>query len=124
MDLKPNQAVFSSWQVPIANLPLEIYRVDVLLGEETAWRTFFHSGPVRGNWSVTASWDIETTLGGAEYTNWVISQLQTESKIVRAEGSQLAFSRQVDGDTHSIECKFTLVKEKLYIHVAFSAYRD
>jgi len=26
MDLKPNRAVFSSWQVPIANLPLEIYR--------------------------------------------------------------------------------------------------
>src|SRR3989441_5016006 len=26
MDLKPNQAVFSSWEVPIANLPLEIYR--------------------------------------------------------------------------------------------------
>ena len=83
-----------------------------------------HSGPVRSKWSVTASWDIETTLGKAEYSKWVISQLEPEFKAVRGDEAQLTFSKHTDGDIHSIECQFTPSREKLHVHVVFSAYPD
>jgi hypothetical protein len=80
--------------------------------------------PVQTNWSVTASWDIETTMGRVEYSKWVTSQFLPEFKVVRADESQLIFSKQADGDTHSIECQFTPAKGKLHVHVAFSAQPD
>ena len=82
------------------------------------------SGPVQTSWSVTASWDIETTMGRAEYSKWVTSQFQPEFKVVRADESQLIFSKQADGDIHSVECKLAPVKEKLHILVVFSASPD
>jgi hypothetical protein len=80
--------------------------------------------PVQTNWSVTASWDIETTMGRVEYSKWVTSQFLPEFKVVRADESQLIFSKHADGDTHSIECQFTAAKGKLHVHVAFSAQPD
>jgi hypothetical protein len=50
-----------------------------------------HLGPVRGDWSVTASWDTETTLDKAEYSKWVISRLQPEVKVAKGDESQLTF---------------------------------
>ncbi|MBI3670091.1 MAG: trypsin-like peptidase domain-containing protein [Acidobacteria bacterium] len=41
IDLRPNQTMFSTWQVPIANLPPATYRVDILLGEDPVWRSYF-----------------------------------------------------------------------------------
>lgn len=82
------------------------------------------SGLVRSNWSVTASWEIQTTLGKAEYSKWVISQLQPEFKVVRADEAQLTCSKHEDNDTHVVECQFKPTKEKLHVHVAFSAHPD
>jgi hypothetical protein len=83
-----------------------------------------HSGPVRSNWSVTASWEIQTTLGKAEYSKWMISQLQLEFKVVRADEAQLTLSKHQDNDTHVVECQFTPTNEKLHVRVAFSAHPD
>lgn len=83
-----------------------------------------HSGPVRGDWSVTASWEIQTTLSKAEYSKWVISQLQAEFKVVRTDEAELTLSRHEDNDTDLVECQFTPTKEKLHVHVAFSAHAD
>lgn len=83
-----------------------------------------HSGPVRSNWSVTASWEIQTTLSKAEYSKWVISQLQPEFKVVRADETQLTLSKHEDNDTDVVECQFTPTKEKLHVRVAFSAHAD
>jgi len=82
------------------------------------------SGPVRSDWSVTASWEMETTLGRVEYSKWVVSQLQPEFKVVRGDEAQLSLSRREDNDTHSVECKFSLVNDKLHVRVAFSARPD
>jgi len=82
------------------------------------------SGPVRSDWSVTASWEMETTLGRSEYSNWVILQLQPEFKVVRGIEAQLSLSRREDNDTHSVECKFSPVNDKLHVRVAFSARPD
>lgn len=82
------------------------------------------SGPVQTNWSVTASWDIETTMGRAEYSRWVISRMQPEFKVVRGDDSQLTLSKHEDNDTQSVECQFTPTREKLRVHVAFSSYPD
>jgi hypothetical protein len=73
------------------------------------------SGPVRSNWSVTASWEIQTTLGKAEYSKWVISQLQPEFKVVRADEAQLTLSKHEDNDAHVVECQFAPTKEKLQL---------
>ncbi len=83
-----------------------------------------HSGPVRSNWSVTASWEIETKLGKTEYSKWVISQLQPEFKVARADETRLTLSKHEDNDIHAVECQFTPMKEKLHVHVAFSAHPD
>lgn len=82
------------------------------------------SGPVKTNWAVTASWDIETTLGKAEYSKWVASQLQPEFKIARADESELVFSKNVDSDVHSLECKLDTANKKLRVHVVFTASPD
>lgn len=82
------------------------------------------SGPVRSDWSVTASWEIETTLGRAEYSKWVVSQLQPEFKVVRGDETQLSLSRHEDNDTHSVECRFSRLNDKLRVRVAFSARPD
>jgi hypothetical protein len=41
IDLKINETIFSAWQIPAANLPLGVYRMDILLGGDPAWRSFF-----------------------------------------------------------------------------------
>ncbi len=41
IELTPNHAMATAWQLPIANMPPGIYRVDVLLGQSPVWRTFF-----------------------------------------------------------------------------------
>ena len=83
-----------------------------------------HSGPVRSNWSVSASWEIQTTLGKTEYSKWVISQLQPEFKVVRANEAQLTFTKHEDSDAHVVECQFVPTKEKLHVRVTFSAHPD
>lgn len=82
------------------------------------------SGPVQNDWSLTATWDIETKMDRVEYSKWVTSQLVPEFKIVRVDESQLTFSKQVDGDMNSIECKFTQMDEQFRVQVAFSARPD
>lgn len=82
------------------------------------------SGPVQSNWSVTATWDIETKMDRGEYSKWVTSQLVPEFKIVKADESQLTFSKHTDGDTHSIECKLALTNAKLHVLAVFSVSPD
>ncbi|HYL86822.1 MAG TPA: hypothetical protein VE263_21530 [Candidatus Angelobacter sp.] len=73
---------------------------------------------------MNASWEIQTTLGKAEYAKWVISQLQPEFKVVKAGEAQLTLSKHEDNDAHVVECQFATTKEKLHVHVAFSAHPD
>lgn len=87
-------------------------------------RVLDRSRPVQSNWSITASWDIETKMDKAEYSKWVTSQLVPKFKIVKADESQLTFSKQADSDTDSVECKFSLTNEKLHIHAVFTASPD
>ena len=82
------------------------------------------SGPVQGNLSITATWDIETKMDRGEYSKWVTSQLVPEFKAVRADDSELTFSKTTDGDTNSIECKFALTNAKLHILATFSVSPD
>ena len=82
------------------------------------------SGPVQSNLSITATWDIETKMDIGEYSKWVTSQLLPEFKIVRADESQLSFSKTTDGDTNSIECKFALTNVKLHILALFKVSPD
>ena len=44
--------------------------------------------------------------------------------MVRADESQLTFSRHTDGDTHSIECKLALTNAKLHILTTLSVSPD
>ena len=82
------------------------------------------SGPVQSNWSITATWDIETKMDRGEYSKWVTSQLVPEFKTVRADDSQLTFSKTTGGDTHSIECKLAVTNAKLHVLALFSVSPD
>ena len=41
LTLRPNQVTYSTWQVVIEKVPVGKYRIDILLGSQPAWRTFF-----------------------------------------------------------------------------------
>ena len=82
------------------------------------------SGPVQGNLSITATWDIETKIDRGEYSQWVTCHLVPEFKAVRADDSQLTFSKTTEGDTNSIECKFALTNAKLHILATYSVSPD
>jgi hypothetical protein len=82
------------------------------------------SGLARTDWSVSAGWDIATPMGNAEYLRWVSSQLQPEFKVVRTDESRLTFSKRENGDTYQVECRVNLEKDKLHVHVGFSAFPD
>lgn len=80
--------------------------------------------PARNNWSVTARWEIETTMTPGDYSKWVTAQLEPEFKFVKAEESHLIFSKHEHGDTHSIECALVATENKLHVHVEFRAAPD
>lgn len=82
------------------------------------------SGPAQSNWSITATWDIETKMDRVEYSKWVTSQLVPEFKVISVDESQLTFSKQTDGDTNSIECKLALTNAKLHVLARFSVSAD
>lgn len=82
------------------------------------------SALVPNNWSVTASWDFETNSGTAEYSKWVISQLESEFKVVENDATRLTLSKVQDGDTHSVDCRFNSANNKLHVYVVFRASPD
>ncbi len=41
INLQPGKRVQTTWKMPINNLPPGIYRIDLVLGEQPAWRAFF-----------------------------------------------------------------------------------
>ena len=41
LDLRPGEIASNTWDVPVASMPVGIYRVDVTLGDDIVWRRFF-----------------------------------------------------------------------------------
>jgi S1-C subfamily serine protease len=41
LDLRPGEIASNTWDVPVASMPVGIYRVDVTLGDDIVWRKFF-----------------------------------------------------------------------------------
>lgn len=41
LNMRPSQVAYTTWQMPVAAFRPGSYRMDILLGEEPAWRTFF-----------------------------------------------------------------------------------
>lgn len=41
LSMKPSQMAYTSWRMPVAAFRPGNYRIDVMLGDEPAWRTFF-----------------------------------------------------------------------------------
>jgi hypothetical protein len=80
-----------------------------------------HSGLVRNDMRVTASWDIETTTSEADYSKWLVTRLEPEFKSLKSEESRLTFFKHVDSDILSVECKLAEEKHKLHAHVVFTA---
>lgn len=82
------------------------------------------SAPVRTDWGVTASWDIETTMGKPDYSDWLKSKLQPEFNIATADSSHLVFTRRDDNDIYAVDFQFAPTQDRLHIHVHFSAHPD
>lgn len=82
------------------------------------------SGPFRNEWSLTASWEVETKSNRAQYSEWVAARLQPAFALVRKEESRLVFSKYDNGDAQSLEIEFAPMKEKLHVRVLFRSYPD
>jgi len=41
LSMRPSQIAYTSWQMPVAAFRPGNYRIDVMLGNQPAWRTFF-----------------------------------------------------------------------------------
>ena len=82
------------------------------------------SDPVKDNWSVKASWGIESDNMRDEYSKWVMSRLCPEFRVVKHDGARLVLSKYSGGDTETVELEFIHTKEKLRVRIDFSAYPD
>lgn len=82
------------------------------------------SGPVKDNWSVKASWEIESDNRRDEYSKWVMSRLCPEFRVVKHDDARLVLSKYSGGDTETVELEFRQAREALRVRIAFSAYPD
>jgi len=39
--MSPGKFMATTWELPVGTMAVGIYRVDLLLGDETVWRDFF-----------------------------------------------------------------------------------
>ena len=41
LNMSPGKFMATTWELPVGTMAVGIYRVDLLLGDETVWRDFF-----------------------------------------------------------------------------------
>jgi hypothetical protein len=79
------------------------------------------SGLIRSQFSVAASWELETGWDWQKYSEWIRSQL-VGFEVIRTDGGEIVFSQPVGGDTESITVKAVSTSQKSRIQVRFKIY--
>jgi hypothetical protein len=68
-------------------------------------------------WVETASWEFDTKMSRAEYTEWVNGKLRDRFRTAKSADSPLSFSRNLDGDTESITVHLVASGNHLHVRV-------
>jgi len=71
----------------------------------------------RTTWSETGSWDFDTKLSRAEYTEWLNGKLRDQFHIANRADTQLSFSRNPDGDTEAVTVHLVPSGDHLHVRV-------
>lgn len=81
------------------------------------------SRPVRRQWSVEASWELETDMDWPSYRKWVREQL--DGYDARSDGERsLVFRRSIPGDTYMLAIEAVSLGPPLRVQLSFNASPD
>lgn len=71
----------------------------------------------RTTWAEKASWEFDTKMSRAEYTDWVKGKLKSGFRVASSTDSRLSFSKDLDNDTESITVQFAPTEDHLHVRV-------
>lgn len=71
----------------------------------------------RTTWVEKTSWEFDTKMSRAEYTEWVNGKLKDRFRVANRTGSQLSFSRDLDNDTEAITVHLVASGDHLHVRV-------
>jgi hypothetical protein len=71
----------------------------------------------RTTWAEKASWEFDTKMSRAEYTDWVKAKLKDRFRVASSADSQLSFSQNLDNDTEAITVHLVLSGDHLHVRV-------
>lgn len=79
--------------------------------------TLVRRGVQQTTWDEKASWEFDTKMGSAEYTEWVNGKLHDRFRVTSRTDSQLRFSRNPDDDTEAITVHLAPSGGNLHVRV-------
>lgn len=71
----------------------------------------------RTTWAEKVSWEFDSEMSRAEYTNWVSGKLKDRFRVASSADSQLSFLRSLDNDTESIIVQLVPSGDHLHVRV-------
>ena len=71
----------------------------------------------RTTWAEKVSWEFDTKMNRAEYTDWVNGKLKDKFRVASGADSQLSFSRNLGNDTESITVHFVPSGDHFHVRV-------
>jgi hypothetical protein len=78
----------------------------------------------RTTWAEKASWEFDTRMSRAEYTDWVKGKLKDRFRVASSADSQLSFSQNLDNDTEAITVHLVLSGDHLHVRVEVAISPD
>ena len=82
------------------------------------------SRPVKNDFDLHATWDIETTSDNRSYFQWLKSQLSPEYHVTAETASTIRFIIETVGDSYSLEFRRDGTSGRPVIHASFIALAD
>lgn len=71
----------------------------------------------RTTWAEKVSWEFDTKMSRAQYTDWVNGKLKDRFRVASSADSQLSFSRNLGNDTESISVHLVPSGGNLHVRV-------
>lgn len=75
------------------------------------------SSAQRTMWAEKVSWEFDTKMSRAQYTDWINGKLKDGFRVASTADSQLSFSRNLGNDTESITVHLVPSGDHLHVRV-------
>jgi hypothetical protein len=82
------------------------------------------SEPVRNEFSVRATWEIQTNSDGQTYFQWVKKQLEPDYHVVAETSSSVTFMKDNEGDSYAITIESRSAPAGVVVEAQFVATPD